>query len=263
MNVCMLFLYKNDLMWHITTAFLFFCLLLIFLAFFWIFYKMEKISLYLTEKIVDSFISLTIAMVIFRTFYFHYAFVFWGVLYLLAGLIEKNKRKIRYINWFYEKNAEYRKAYKHIHAIDANKNFLGCIKENVLLSQNFHLSNLKIDKKDTAWKKSFLPFNYFAIGLFSPCLNLLINGSQYSTCEILLLQLFEINILIFVVLWFLYPVTSFLAVRIETGIMFESQFWFNLGYFLFSFAVFFVLNGILITQAKVSKTGTILLNKQI
>lgn len=251
MNICMFFLYANESMWHITTILLFFSLFLVVLMFLWLFYKIEKLSLYTTGKIIDLFTSLTISMVIFRTFYLHYAFVIWCIMYLLAGMTERNKRKVRYINRCCEKSAKYRKTYRYIHSVDIKKKFFHCIKENTFLSQNFQLNSTTIDRKDTAWKKCFLPFNYFAIGLISPCFNLLIKGSQYSMCEILSFQLFETNILIFVVLWFLYPITSILAVRIETGIMFQSKFWFNVGYFLFSFAVFFVLNGIIITQAKI------------
>jgi hypothetical protein len=165
-------------------------------------------------------------------------------LYLLAGLIEKRKRKIRYINCAHEEYSIYRKAYRYIHSTD--KNFFNCIKESFLLSRNHYLNCIRIDRKNATWKKSFLPFNCFAIGLIAPSLNLLIKGSQYSVCEILPFQLFEINILIFAVLWFLYPIACFFAVKIETGIMFDSKFWFNLCYFLFSFAVIVVLNGILI-----------------
>jgi len=245
-NICELFLYKSELLWHITTVLLCFCLSLMFLCFCWALYKAEKMSFYFTGKIIDLFTCSIISVAIFRTFFLHYAFVVWCVLYLLVGFLEKNRRKIRYINFIWEEHTGYRKAYKYIHCASSNKNFLNSVKEKILLSQNYYLSSLRIDRKDIAWKKSFLPFNCFVVGLIFPSLNLLVKGSQYSMHELLPFQLLEINILVFVALWFLYPATYFLAVKMETGIMFQSKPWFNIGYFSFSFAVFIVLNGIVI-----------------
>lgn len=247
-NIYELFLYKSELLWHITTVLLCFFLSLILLFICWGLFKTEKMSLCFTGKIIDLFKYSIISVVIFRTFFLHYAFAFWCVLYLLSGFLEKNKRKIRYINSVWKEHTEYRKAYKYIHCVSNNENFFNCLKENILLSQNYYLSDLKTDRKDIAWKKSFLPLNYFMMGLILPSLNLLVKGSQYSMYVFLPFQLLEINILIFVMLWFLYPISYFLAVKIETGIMFQSKLWFNVGYFLFSFAVFVVLNGIVIVS---------------
>ena len=86
------------------------------------------------------------------------------------------------------------------------------------------------------------------MGLIYPSLILLINGSQFFLGTNIFLRLLEINILIFTVLWYLYPVTYFFAVKIETGVMYQSKLWFNIAFLLFSFAIFFVLNGILILK---------------
>lgn len=247
-NIYKLFLYESKLSWHITTVLLCFFLSLILLCICYGLFKTEKMSICFTGKIIDLFKYLIISVMIFRTFFLHYAFAFWCVLYILSGFLEKNRRRIRYINFVWKEHTEYRKAYKYIHCIGNNGNFFNCFKENILLSQNDYLSDLKIDRKNISWKKSFLSPNYFVMGLILPSLNLLVNGSQYSTYAFLPFELLEINILIFVVLWFIYPITYFLAVKIETGIMFQSKCWFNVGYFLFSFAIFVVLNGIVIVS---------------
>ncbi len=194
---------------------------------------------------MDMFIYVLISLILFRTFYLQYALLIYTIYYLSDGILEKNKRKMRFINYTMNKKRSYQKAYKHIHCVNENNFFTG-LKNFIFLSKDSVLKKWTIDKKDVAWRKSFLPFNYFVFGLIYPCLRLLINGSQFSIEANLFLRLLEINILIFTVLWYLYPVSNFFAVRIETGIMYQSKLWFNIAFFLFSFALVLVLNGILI-----------------
>lgn len=246
MNICRIVLYENKLLWHITTAMVCFFLVLALLMILWLFYKSKKLSLFLMLKLIELSKCLLISIIIFRTFILHYAFIIWCVTYILIGFFEINSRKIRYINYSIREKKCVKKAYKHIHTTD-NKNFFNCIVDNVfLLHQNSYLKNVIINRKECAWKKSFLPANYFVIGLICPSLNLVIMGSQYGKSDVLFLKLFEINILIFVLLCILYPIAYFFSVKLETGKMFQSKFWFNIGYILFSFLIFFTLNGIVI-----------------
>lgn len=244
MNIYKCFLYNSETKWHLITILLCMTFFIATLLFMFFLHKTKKLSLYLIQVIIAFLKSLIISTVIFRTLYLHYAFVIWAISYFFMGYTENKTRKIRYINAVGKENIKYRKDYKRIHNISKNKKFINSINESCLLFKNYSCG--KIDKKDRTWKKSFLPFNYFMIGLIIPNLNLVFNRSQYFSYDVLFFKLLETNILIFSILWFLYPITHFLAVKIETGIMFQSKIWFDIGYFLFSIAVFIAFNGILI-----------------
>lgn len=245
-NIC-IFLYQNKLTEYLTTTVFCLSIICLFYLLLYLLYKIKKMSLYSVWKIIDLFLSALISIILFRTFHLQYAFLVWIICYLSAGIFEQNKRKMRFINYTLDKNKTYQKTYKYIHCVN-EKNFFTNLKGFVFLSKNNSFNNLKIDKKSVAWKKCFLPFDYFVFGLIYPSLSLLINGSQFSLGANIFLKLLEMNILIFTVLWYLYPITSFFAVKIETGIMYQSKLWFNVAFLLFSFALFFVLNGILILK---------------
>lgn len=245
MDIINYFLYQNNFKEHLIT--IVFCIFLICASFLilWLTYKTKKLSLCSVWKIIDLFIWLIISIILFRTIRLQYAISLLLICYLFAGASERNKRKIRYINYIVEKDTGCRKVYKYIHSVKHN-NFTIDLKELLFLPKDNIINNIVFDKRNPAWKKSFLPFGYFVIGLIYPSLNLLINGSQFSCFDNIILRLLEINILIFSILWYIYPIAYFFAVKIETGIMFKSKIWFNISFVLFSLALIFALNGILV-----------------
>jgi len=236
----------NELSWNLITIALCVILLNILILFLYSLYKIKKLTLCLTNIIIDRFLHIVLAVVIFRTIIFHYAFLIWCVIYFTERLFEKHKRKLRYIHQSEKTYNRQRNKIKSFYAVNNNKFFI-LLKNAILLKRNNELNNLNIEINDRKWKKSLLPFNYFMTGLIIPGLNLLIYGSQYSSYNNLFFILFEINILIFTILWFLYPIAYYMAVKIETGKLFQCKIYFNISYLLFSFAVFTVLNGIIIS----------------
>ena len=189
-----------------------------------------------------------ISVTIFRTFYFHHAIVIWLIIYIISGLIENNKRKIRYVNYVKNSTHKYRKAYAYIHRnSNDDKNNIVSIIHCFTLPKSHLIDDINVDKADKVWKKSFLPINFFMIGFICPSLNLLIYGTQYSANNSLFLRLLEVNILGVTILWHLYPITKFFSVYfIETGKLFKCPLWFNIYFFLFAFILLFILNGILL-----------------
>lgn len=242
----MFILHNRELLWHLTTIIL--SLLLMFFCFFILFflYKTKRLSIYLTEKVLGLGSAIIIAAILFRTLYLHYALVIWIVLYLAVGFMDNKYRMIRYINYIQNKANKWRQLYQYIHNVNNNKTFLGIIKEYICLPEISHCDKKGLNKKEKAWKKSFLPFNYFVIGLVFPSLNLIVIGSQYYALGIVPLVLLECNILIFTILYYIYPIAKYCAVTIETGILFQNKKTFIFCYILFSFAVIIVSNGVLI-----------------
>lgn len=191
---------------------------------------------------------IVVAVAVFRTVILHYAFLIWCVIYLLERWFENHKRKVRYIVQVEKTSERQMKNYKYFYTVDNNKKFSNLLKEAILLRRNKKLDFMNIKNDDKEWEKSFLPFDYFVMGLIVPSVNLLINGTQYFIYDNLLLDLFKVNILIFTTLWFLYPLAYYFSVKIETGKMFQCKGYFNVSYLLFSFAIFMVLNGIIINM---------------
>ena len=197
MNFVNFFLYNKSTE-HLTTLFLFILLIFFLLVLLWLLYKRKNFSLYTVWRLIDLFIHLIIALLIFRVISLPFALIIWFIWYISNGLLEDNKRKLRYINYVANNNIEYTKAYNYIHCSNDNKGFFESLKENVFISKNKNLNKWVIDKKKIAWKKTFLPFGYFIIGLIYPSINLLINGSQFSSLAPLPLRLLEINIAFYI-----------------------------------------------------------------
>lgn len=221
LNILKKFLFCNEPKWHLVTFSLCLLLVLIILIVVGTAYKSKKPKISSVCKAFRLFNFFILSVLIFRTLYLHYALAVWSGIYLFFNML-----------YVCGKNKSINKSYY----TPGNKGFFNYLK--IIISLSF-----KRDSEGTA--KKFLPFACFMIGLIYPCINFLVYGSQYSYENARLLRMAEPNLIIITALWLLYPVCDYLAVKIETGIMYDSKLWFNIGYFSFAFIILFALNGIL------------------
>lgn len=227
------FLLSYNWNWHLKTIYCIAILFAITLVHLFVLFLIKQLTVYVIANVFDFATSLFCSIIIFRTFYLHFAIIIWCIVYILIGIIEKKHRIIYSLNSHNHNPIKNDiKLYNDMHNFKRSDHFID-ITKNYFKFMNLVELNNKFNSK-------FLPFRFFAVGLIIPSLNLVLEGSQYQNSNSFLL-IFENYIFLFTFLYWIYPITYFLTVKLETSKMYECKTLFHICYILFSFVLLLLL----------------------